>query len=329
MIKEAIGFGKTVDEAKEDALLRLGAREDEDVQFEVVKMPKAKVLGLFGGSDAEVKAYVERPDKSVKKNKPAKKNDKPASKKADAKKTDDFEAKEKKLAEKVKQIDAKFEKCEQLKRSQLEMLDRTQFAADSKTGVAIAYLDKILKNLGCENIVIKAALRGDSAAVISLEGEGLGVIIGHRGETLDALQHLVSLAASNSGGYFKVTLNIGDYREKREQTLVSLAKRISEQVLSTNRNRALEPMSAYERRIIHTAIQGIEGVSSASVGEGSSRRVVIFPEGGTPSMPRRDDRNRRRGGRGGRDSRPSNKVEAPIREPKSDSDVPLYGKISK
>ena len=86
-------------------------------------------------------------------------------------------------------------------------------------------------------------------------------------------------------------------------------------------------MSAYERRIIHTAVQEIEGVSSSSTGEGKNRRVVIFPEGGTPNMPRRDD-NRRRNNRGGR--KPSNTVaSAPSREPKRDTDIPLYGKIEK
>ena len=87
----------------------------------------------------------------------------------------------------------------------IEAVDQSQIPADSKTGKAIAYLNAILKNLDCENVAIKAEVRENSALII-LEGEGLGVIIGHRGETLDALQHLVSLAANNSGGYFKVTL---------------------------------------------------------------------------------------------------------------------------
>ena len=81
MIKEAIGFGATVDEAKEDAILKLGAKIEEDVQIEIISLPKKKVLGLFGGAQAEVKAYVERPDKPAKKaNKPSKKvenNEKP------------------------------------------------------------------------------------------------------------------------------------------------------------------------------------------------------------------------------------------------------------
>ena len=312
MIKEAIGFGSTVDEAKEDAILKLGAKIEEDVQIEVISLPKKKILGLFGGAQAEVKAYVERPDKPAKKNnKPAKKNDVKADKKPENKKSE------------PKKAEPKPEK--KVEKAEVEAVDQSLIPAQTPTGKAIAYLNAILKNLGCENTQIKAAVR-ENGALIILEGEGLGVVIGHRGETLDALQHLISLAANNAGGYFKVTLNIGDYREKREQTLIGLATRVAEQVKRNNRNRALEPMSAYERRIIHTAVQEIEGVSSASIGEGKNRRVVIFPEGGTPNMPRRDG-DRRRNGRGGR--KPSNTVaSAPTREPKRDTDIPLYGKIS-
>ncbi|MBE6810664.1 MAG: KH domain-containing protein [Ruminococcaceae bacterium] len=311
MIKEAIGFGATVDEAKEDAILKLGAKIEEDVQIEIISLPKKKVLGLFGGAQAEVKAYVERPDK------PAKKNNKPAKKAETQAKT---EKKEKSQKQEPKKAEPKVEKAE------IEAVDQSLIDATSPTGKAIAYLNAILKNLGCENLNVKAAVR-ENGAIIIVEGEGLGVVIGHRGETLDALQHLVSLAANNSGGYFKVTLNIGDYREKREETLKGLATRVADQVKRNSRNRALEPMSAYERRIIHTAVQEIEGVCSASIGEGKNRRVVIFPEGGTPNMPRREG-GRRRNDRGGR--KPSNTVaSAPTREPKRDTDIPLYGKISK
>lgn len=313
MIKEAIGFGNTTDEAKEDAISRLGVSADEDIQFEIISLHKSKFLGIFGGKKAEVKAYIELPDKPAKKGaKHNKKNDnKSVQTKSEVKKSDENKNSEKSTPKNKETVE--------------EAVDQSFIPADSKTGKAIAYLNAILKNLGCENIEIKAVVRENSALII-LDGEGLGVIIGHRGETLDALQHLVSLAANNSGGYFKVTLNIGDYREKREQTLITLAQRVAEQVKRNSRNRALEPMSAYERRIIHTAVQEIEGVSSASVGEGHSRRVVIFPEGGTPNMPRREGgrRNDRRGGR-----RPSNTVTSvPSREPKRDTDIPLYGKIS-
>ena len=123
----------------------------------------------------------------------------------------------------------------------------------------------------------------------------MGAVIGHRGETLDALQYLAGLAANNTSG-----LNFGNYREKREQALNGLAAKVCEQVLRTGRSRALEPMNPYERRIIHTAVQGIDGVISESVGEGSSRRVVIAAEGTEIRDMRRD--NHRPRGRGGRPS---------------------------
>ncbi len=313
MIKEAIGYGNTVEEAKEDAMLALGAGVEDDVQIDVIAMPKKKVLGVFGGSRAEVRVYIELPDP-----KPAKKSGKP-NKKAESKKAE--KAVEAKPAAEKKQAAAK---SEAQPKEEINAVDASEIPADTKAGKAIAYLKTILSSLGCENVGIKAAVR-ENGALIILEGEGLGVVIGRRGETLDALQHLVSLAANNGGGYFKITINIGDYREKREQTLVSLAKRVSAQVVKNGRSRALEPMSPYERRIIHTTVQEIKGVNSSSIGEGANRRVVISPEG-VEATAHRVDRARRRGGR---DRRPSNTVAtAPTREPKRDSEaVPLYGKI--
>ena len=322
MIKEAIGFGNTVEEAKEDAILKLGARNDEDIQIEIVSLPKKKVLGIFGGCRAEVKVFVERPDKPQKKNKPAKKenNVKQDEQKKETKKAEPKPQKAEKKPE-AKKAEPKTVESEEIK-----AVPASEIPADSKAGKAVAYLNNILVNLGCNDIDIKVATR-DNGAVIILEGEGLGVVIGHRGETLDALQHLVSLAAGNGGGYYKVTLNIGDYRQKREQTLVSLAKRMSNQVIRTGRRRTLEPMRPYERRIIHTTVQDIEGVESSSVGEGANRRVVIYPQGGEKPTERSD--RGRRGGRDNKNRRPSNTVAtAPTREPKRDTDIPLYGKIT-
>ncbi len=315
MIKEAIGTGLTIDEAREDAALKLGAAEDADVQFEVITFPKKKTLGLFGGCKAEVKAFIELPDEKPKK-KHDKKANKPVEKKAEPKKNE------------AKPEVKKVEKNNDAAKEYSPAVDASELAADSRPAKAIEFLKPILKNLGCENVTFNVSER-ENAALIELEGEGLGAIIGHRGETLDALQFLAGLASNNGGGYYKVSLNIGNYREKREDTLINLANRIAEQVLKTGKCRTLEPMNPYERRIIHTAVQAIEGVTSASFGEGVNRRVVIGKEG-TELKPLRNDRShgrrddRRRGGR-----RPSNKVEvAPNREPKKDSDIPLYGKIN-
>ncbi len=321
MIKEAIGTGLTIDEAREDAVYRLGVSEDSDIQFEVITFPKKKTLGLFGGCKAEVKAFVELPDEKPKKK--DKKSNKPAvEQKAEPKKA------EAKKAEPKKNETKKPEKKNDTAKEYGPAVDASELPADSRPAKAIEFLKPILKNLGCENVSFKVSER-ENAALIELDGEGLGSIIGHRGETLDALQFLAGLASNNGGGYYKVSLNIGNYREKREDTLIALANRIAQQVLKTGKCRTLEPMNPYERRIIHTAVQAIEGVTSASFGEGINRRVVIGKEG-TELKPLRNDRSRgrhddrRRGGR-----RPSNKVEvAPNREPKKDSDIPLYGKIN-
>lgn len=296
MIKEATGIGETIEEAKENALIALGANIDDDVQFDVITMPRKKTLGLFGGSKAEVKAFIEIPDK-----KPDKK--KSANKKANAPKNE----KKPEKAPKKAAVEPKKEVPEE----QADAVPASDIAADTPAGKALEYLGKILKSLGCENIDIKVALR-DNGAAFYLSGEGLGVVIGRRGETLDSLQYLTSLSANSGNGYYKITLNIGDYRQKREQALKSLAHRISNQVLRTGRSRTLEPMNPYERRIIHTAIQEIKGVQSNSIGEGSGRRVVISSE---KSVARNGAKFNKTGG-------------SPQREPKRDAEIPLYGKIN-
>lgn len=311
MIKEAVGFGDTIEEALEQAKAALNAKAEDDIQFDVISTPKKKVLGLFGGSKAEVKAYIELPDEKPKK--------------SPKKKTKDTEVKADKKPQKQEKKAAPKKETPAVDLS--DAVDADTLPADSQPAKAVAYLRSVLKEFGCVDTKIKVSEKPD-CAYIMLEGEGLGVIIGHRGETLDALQYLVGLAANGAGGYYKVSLNIGDYRERREQTLTALAKRMSEQVLRTGKNRTLEPMNPYERRIIHTAVQDIDGVVSNSFGEGSARRVVISPEGGDPRPQRRESgRGSKNGGRD-RNRRPSNKVEAPQREPKKDSDMPLYGKIN-
>ena len=310
MIREAIGYGESVNEARENAIAALGADIELDVQFEILETPKKKVLGLFGGSKAKVRAYIELPDpKPAKEKKKEKKAEKPA--KQDKKPAPEKKETPKKAEPKKSTVAEDFK----------DAVDASEIPADTKAGKAIAYIKTVLAGLGCENVAIKASVKEDGAFIV-LDGEGLGAVIGHRGETLDALQYLSNLAANNGGGYYKISLNIGDYRQKREQTLTALAGRISEQVIRTGRSRRLEPMNPYERRIIHTAVQEIKGVTSSSVGEGSGRRVVISPEGG--EAPRNN-----RGGRNDRGRKPSNTVAtAPTREPKKDSDIPLYGKIN-
>lgn len=319
MIKEAIGFGKTIDEAKENAIAKLNVSELEDIQIDLIAMPKKKVLGLFGGSEAQVRAYIEIAEK---KNKPNNKKSQPKKEKVQ-----NTEPKPKKevVAENT-EINAT-EKVEKEKSDYSEPVDYTEISADSPAGKAVNYIKNILSAVGCNEVEIKVQSK-ENASLIHLNGDDLSIVIGRRGETLDAVQYLASLAANNGGGHYKISLNIGDYRERREETLIALANRISAQVLKSGKNRSLEPMNPYERRIIHTAVQNIDGVVSNSFGEGTNRRVVISVEGAEVRPPRFNDRRRSSSVRS-RNARPNNKVESvPSREPKRDSDIPLYGKIN-
>ena len=142
------------------------------------------------------------------------------------------------------------------------------------------FVRTLLTNMGIE---AEANLfsSSDGTLRISITGEAASVLIGHHGDTLDALQYLTNLAGTqkNENGErtkTRVTIDIEGYRAKREDTLRALARRKAEQALKNRRSVMLEPMSAYERRIIHSEIQGIEGVSTNSVGSDSNRKIVIF-----------------------------------------------------
>jgi spoIIIJ-associated protein len=135
---------------------------------------------------------------------------------------------------------------------------------------------------------------GNGESLITIEGEGASVLIGHHGDTLEAFQYLVNLAANKKDDedrqYTRITVNIENYREKREETLRKLASKMAAKVKKSGRNIALEPMNAYERRIIHAEIQKIEGVSTNSVGSEGNRRVIIFPEGATKPTEAKTER---------------------------------------
>jgi spoIIIJ-associated protein len=137
------------------------------------------------------------------------------------------------------------------------------------------YLKNIIENMDLPNVTIDTVDESDGY-LFNLNGDGLGIVIGHRGETLDAMQYLVSLVANRGENQYKrITIDTRDYRKKREKTLTALAKRIAQNALKTRRSTTLEPMNPYERRIIHTAVQEIRGAASWSVGEEPNRRVII------------------------------------------------------
>lgn len=185
------------------------------------------------------------------------------------------------------------------------------FIEDDPAQVASDYLRKVLGNMGLPDVKIEIK-KDESGAMLCLSGSDVGYVIGHRGETLDALQYLAGLVANHAGGsYYRINLDIGNYRNKRRQTLEALGRKMAEKSLRTGRNTALEPMNPYERRIIHTAVQSVEGAKSWSEGEDVARHVVIGPIAGERPQARRNYGGRRPGARGGKPFRSGRKPGAP------------------
>ncbi len=335
MIHEATATGATVEEALSNARAALNAPALADVHTEIISMPTKKILGLFGGSPAKARAYYETPDAPEKKA-PVKKAEKAP------KAAPKAEKKEAVKAEKKEAVKA--EKAEAPKAEVNEAVKTPVDVASSKSiSAAVDYITAVVKGMGVENIDIQALRTQENEIILELDcGEDYGIVIGRRGETLDSIQYLTRLVANKTkldGEYSRISINVGNYREKRKNTLRELAKKNSEKVLKYGRNVTFEPMNPYERRIIHTAVQEIEGVTSHSVGADASRRVVItLAEGVKPTHPSKGGYNRGRGGRGGynrggnRGGRSqSNRVDAPSRAPRTDAGaekVSLYGKIN-
>lgn len=262
MIKEAIATAATRDEAIEKAKAALNAPLDADVRFDIIQDAQKKVLGLFGGKDAKVRAYYEAPD--------------------------EVKTETKKAVSAPKAVPEK-------------KAEKAEISPEDDAAIR-NYLITIIKGMGIEDITVTAHNEDEETVYELITSESHGALIGRHGETLDSIQYLVRLFANkNTSGHKKVSLNVGDYREKRAESLKEFAARSASQVLKYGRNVKLDPMNPYERRIIHTAIQSIEGVTSHSVGYDAERRVVITLEEGV--QPTHGDRRRggynRGGNRGG------------------------------
>lgn len=331
MIHEAIATGATVDEARANAIAELKAPKDADVHTEILAMPTKKILGLFGGSPAKARAYYETPDA------PKAKAEAP---KAAPKKAEKAPAKAEKAAPKA---EVKAEPEAPAKVEEAKSSVKIEIASSKSIQSAVDYLTAVLKGMGVAEMSAKAFRTSDDEIILELDcGEDYGIVIGRRGETLDSIQYLTRLVANKyktENEYARISINIGSYREKRKNTLRALAKKNSEKVLKYGRNVTFEPMNPYERRIIHTAVQEIEGVTSHSVGSDSNRRVVItLAEGVKPTHPSKGGYNRGRGGKGGynnrgRDRRSNNSYtpSGEQRAPRTDAGaqkVSLYGKIN-
>ncbi len=309
MIKEAIGTGNTVDEAKAAAMVELGISDFDDFTVEVVQTPTKKILGLFGGNPAKVKVSVTLPDP-----KPEKKETKKENKKV--------EKKPEKKAEPKKQENKKEVKAEAKEEVELPLEETNLYPETAE------YIKAMVLSLGMQECNITEKSNAEEIYFELDCGEDYGIIIGKRGETLDAIQYLARMVANKGkSSYKRVSINVGNYRAKREETLRILARKTAVKAVRQGRNISLEPMNPYERRIIHTAVQEIEGATSHSIGSDLDRRVVISPVEGAKHNGGNRGRNNRNGGR--REKKEAYKPEiSPDRAPKSDIDgSALYGKV--
>ena len=266
--------GKTEDEAISKALAQLNMDRD-DVSVEILERAKSGFLGL-GSSPAKVRVSygpeeVEETPKAepvVEKPVVEKKAEKPA---ASEKKT---EKKPEKKTEKKAPKKDKPAKVETPAVSAAPAAELGEEVNDEKAQAIRKFLAGLLEQMDSA-AAVKVYQPEKGRYKVILEGENLGALIGRRGETLDAIQQLTSYAVNRTGGRVRVQLDAEGYRDKREQSLQHLARKVAAKVVKYRRSVTLEPMNAYERHVIHTALQEIPGVTTYSTGVDPNRRVIV------------------------------------------------------
>lgn len=339
MIIEKIGTGSSIAEAYENAKVLLAAPDDAELHQEIIQDAKKKLFGLIS-EPAKVKVWYEiadKPVKEIKAEKPFKNEKKQPENKAPAKPREEKPAH--KEAPKAKPAPVKEEapKAEAPAKEEPKKAPREVIEITENDGAA-KYLRMIIEGMGITEYNLTLSKSADSNEYIyTIECEEDGTLIGRRGETLDSIQYLLRLSVNkgiDDDKHRKVSVNIGNYREKRNDNLRALAHRSAKQVLKYGRNVVLDPMNPYERRIVHTAIQEIEGVTSHSIGQDAGRKVIIsLEEGVQPTHPSKGGynnrgRNDRRGGgrKGGFQKKEAYQPEV-TRAPRKDTAGSLYGKI--
>ena len=253
--------GKNEEEAINAALRKLGLDRDE-VSVEVLERAKSGFLGI-GGSPAKVKVTYEVPDE------PAPKAEEP---KAEPVKTEAPKAEAPK-AQPVK------EEAPAAPVAQPKTEPDTQAAESAPAGdraeAITTFLTGLMAHMGV-SAAPRIAMGEDGSYKVTLEGENLGALIGRRGETLDAIQQLTSYSV-NRGQSKRVRIHVDaeGYRAKREESLERLARKVAGKVVKYRRNVTLEPMNAYERHVIHTALQDYPDVTTYSTGTEPNRRTIV------------------------------------------------------
>lgn len=291
MEKTIITTGKTIELAIESALAQLGLERD-DVSVQVLAQAKAGFLG-FGATPAKIQVTYEAPDpipeapkvalSSASRSKPkAKKPQAPkeAAPKAEPK-NEAPKAEPKKAAPKVEapkteptQAEPKV-KAPKAEKQAKEPKTYAPAEAGSTEEAIEQFLKGLLEHMGSG--AVPHAWKVDKATYkVDLVGDDLGYLIGRRGDTLDAIQHLCNYSIKRgSEGHIRINVDAEEYREKREDSLRRYARKKAQQVLKNRRRTTLEPMNAYERHVIHATLQEMENITTHSTGVEPNRRVVI------------------------------------------------------
>ncbi|MBR0208251.1 MAG: Jag N-terminal domain-containing protein [Oscillospiraceae bacterium] len=261
MIKYLEKTGRTMEEAIAAALAELGLSEEE-ISVEVLERAKSGFLGI-GAQPAVIRVSYEVPDEPA----PAKK-EVPAPKKAEEKKAEPKKA-EKKAAPAPKKPEEKKAEPKKAEKKAVPADEDAEFAA------VRGFISGLMERMGVE-AEIEIARRDNGGINVKLSGSGMGAIIGRRGETLDAIQHLTNYVVNrDSDKHMHISVDAENYRAKREESLTKLAEKMAEKAIKYKRSMALEPMNSYERHVIHTALQNYEGVTTSSTGVEPNRRVVV------------------------------------------------------
>ncbi len=257
--------GKTVDEALTNALVKLETTSDK-VEYEVVSKGSSGFLGI-GAKPAVIKARRKSDKKNTTKVKTSVSKDIDMKEEAEkivktvAKNVESETVVESKAIKEEKKSEAKTEVMshEEIERRIRTFLDDMFKAMDMKVEIKISFNEK------------------DECVDVELLGDNMGVLIGKRGQTLDSIQYLISLVVNKGKEkYVRIKVDTENYRNRRKETLESLAKNIAYKVKRSKSPVSLEPMNPYERRIIHAALQNDKYVSTRSEGEEPFRHVVIF-----------------------------------------------------
>ena len=294
MRKEILATGKDVEIAVQNALDALGVSALEDISYEIVDLGSKGIFGI-GARPTKVRAWIDMPDtvaprqhgtvtpaprkeeKTEGENKPKEGQGQKKNRNNSRRRKNGKRPASSMLNDFVPPAEPSVPREAVIPENELKM---EPVSVNEGEDLAYDFVKQLVAHLGIDAEVTLYHCE-DNSRRITITGEDASMLIGHHGEALDSLQYLANLASTKKnaeGGRDRrrVTIDIEGYRAKREETLRALARKMAAKALRNHRNVMLEPMSAYERRIIHSEIQGIEGVATNSIGSDNNRKIVIY-----------------------------------------------------